>query len=297
MKNSKKETSTLPKNIQLTFITAAAIAFVVQMIYHISLLMRIYPNGLKLSQFTLMVTSYVLLPAILFAISFMIAGKSRLRFDRIFHATLLTVAGLSIHTVVSVLDRIFSQYTELYRSSLFINGGMIALPIVVTLVLFAGLLYVLRTRNKNSDKTNTLQRAVIVILGLAFIANAAFGISGLILRHIGSKDITNFITHPDFALTTVLPLAFFATAYLALQKLSTLNRLYASFIYAMIGVTVIYITTIIFHAGIWMLPLADTAAINTLDLQTIFASIASLAVYTFLIVTHNSAKKAVKKTK
>lgn len=297
MKNSKKETSTLPKNIQLTFITAAAIAFVVQMIYHVSLLLHVYPNGLKLSQFTLMATGYVLLPALLFAISFMIASKGRPHFDRLFHATLLTITGLSIHMVVSVIDRVFSQYTELYRSSLFINGGMIALPLIVTLVLFAGLLYLLRTRNKNTDKTRTLQRTVIVILGLAFIANAAFGISGLILRHIGSKDIANFITHPDFVLTTVLPLAFFATAYLALQKLTTLNRLYTSFVYAMIGVTVIFITTIIFHAGTWMLPPADTASISTLDLQTIFASIASLAVYTFLIVTHNRTKKAVKKTK
>lgn len=297
MKNSKKETSTLPKNIQLTFITAAAIAFVIQAIYHISLLMRVYPNGLRLSQFTLMATSYVLLPALLFGIGFMIAGKSRPRFDRVFHVTLLTIAGLGINTIVSILDRVFSQHTDLYQSSLFINGGMIAMPLIVTLVLFAGLLYILRTRNKNINKTTILQRAVILILGLAFIANAAFGISGLVLRHIGSKDITNFITHPDFVLTTVLPLAFFATAYLALQKLSTLNRLYASFVYAVIGVMVIFITTIIFHAGIWMLPSADTASINTLDLETIFASITSLTVYTFLIVTHTRTKKAIKKTK
>lgn len=297
MQKTKKVQSVLPQNIQLTLITLAAITFVIQAIHHISLLIRVYPNGLRLSQFTFMIISYTLLPALLFAIGYMISGKGRLRFDRVYHATVLAIAGLGIHTIVTILDRVFSQYTDLYRSSLFINGGMIILPIIVTLVLFTGLLYALQTRNKNIDKASTLQRAIIVILGLAFIANALFNISSLVLRHIGSKDIMNFIAHPDFTLSAVLPLAFFATAYLALQKLNTVNRVYASFLYATIGVMVIFITTMIFSIGTWILSPADTASMYALNLPTIFASVISIAVYAFLIITHNRSKKISKKTK
>lgn len=298
MQKTKKVHSTVPKNIQLTLITLAATAFVVQVIHHTALLIRVYPDGPRLSNFTFIMIGYALLPALLFAAAFMTTSKTLPRFDRLFHATILAIAGLGIHMIVSVLDRLMSQLTDIYTSSLFINGGMIAMPIIVTLVLFASLLYALRSRNKNTDKTNALQRTIILILGLAFIANATFSISSLVLQHIGSKDITNFITHPDFVLPVVLPLAFFATAYLALQKLNTTTRLYTSFLYAVIGVMVISITTTIFYiGGTWILSPADSATMYALDLPTIFASIISIAVYTFLIVTHNQSKKTTKKAK
>lgn len=298
MQKTKKAQLGLPKNIQLTLITLAALAFVTQIIHHVGLLIRVYPDGFRMSQFTYMMISYALLPAVLFAIAYLISSKKLPRFDRIFRATLLAIAGLGIHTIVSSLDRVLSEHTELHRSSLFINGGMIALPIITTLVLFGGLLYVLRSQNKTIDKKNTLQRAIILILGLAFIAGAVLNISGLVLRHVGSKDITNFIAHPDFLLAIVLPLAFFATAYLALRKLNSINRLYTSFLYAIVGVLVIFITTIIFYiGGTWILSPADSAALYTIDLPTIFASIVSIAVYTFLIITHNQPEKATKKSK
>lgn len=298
MQKTKKAQPALPKNLQLTLITLATLAFVTQIIHHTSLLIRVYPDGLRLSQFTFMMVSYALLPAVLFAIAFIVTDKTSSRFDRLFRATLLAIAGLGIHTIVSVIDRVLSQHTSLYTDSLFINGGMIAMPIIVTLVLFAGVLYALRVRNKKVNKTNTLQRAIILILGLAFIAEATFSVSSLILRHIGSKDITNFITHPDFLLSTVLPLAFLATAYLALQKLSVLNRLYTSSLYAVTGVMVIFITTIIFYVGgTWVLSPADHTSMYALGLPTIFAGIISIAIYSFLIITHNQSTKPSRKIK
>lgn len=297
MQKTKKVQSVLPKNIQLTLITLASIAFVAQAISTISLLIRVYPQGVRFSQFTFMILSYLLLPVLLFGVAYFKSRKDTPRFDRVFHALLLTIAGLGINAVVTVLERLVSQHTTLYQNSLFINGGMIALPLVVTLVLFAGLLYLLRNRAKNADNSNLLQHAIIIILSLAFVADALFNMTSLVMQHIGSKNIMNFLTHPQLILPVVLPLAFFATAYLALQKLTVIHRLYTALLYAVVGVIVIYITQTVFYTYTGILSPTEVASIYALDLQTIFAATVSVTVYTFLIITHNRGKKIAKKTK
>jgi hypothetical protein len=297
MQKTKKVQSVLPKNIQLTLITLASIALVLLTISTIAVLIRVYPHGILFSQFTFMIVSYLLLPVLLFGIAYLKSRAVAPRFDRVFYALLLTIAGIGINTIVTVLERLVSQHTTLYQSSLFINGGMIALPLVVTLVLFAGLLYLLRNHKKNTDSSDVLQQAIIVILSLAFVADALFNVTSLVMQHIGSKNIMNLLTHPQLILPVVLPLAFFATAYLALQKLTTMRRLYTAFVYAVVGAIVIFITRTLFDIYAGILSPAEVASIYALDLQTIFAATVSVTVYTFLIITHNRGKKITKKAK
>jgi hypothetical protein len=297
MKNTKKATGILPKNIQLTFITLSAIAVVIQAIFYIGLLARIYPNGLRLSQFSILAFTAIVLPVILFATAYYFSKKSASRFDRVFHAALLAVIGLAIQRIVYIVDRVLAQHTDLYTSDLFVNGGMIALPIITTIALYAGLLYTLRLRSKKSDGIRSLQLATVSLAALVFTADMVLNISDLVARHIGSRNAMNFITHPDLILPIVLPFAFFAVAYLTIQKTSTLNRLFTSTLYALVGVMTIYITMTLFSVGTWMLSTRDTVSIYALDLPTIVAAFLSLTVYTFLIVTHNRSKKTTKKSK
>jgi hypothetical protein len=297
MKNTKKATGIPPKNIQLTFITLSAIAVVIQVIFYIGLLARIYPNGLRLSQFSFMAFSSMMLPVILFAVAYYFSKRSASRFDRVFHAALLAVIGLAILRIIYIFDRVLAQHTDLYTSDLFVNGGMLALPIIATLALYTGLLYVLRIRDKKSDGIRSLQLATVSLAALVLIADTILNISDLVVRHIGSKNAMNFITHPDLILPIVLPFAFFAVAYLTIQKTNTLNRLFISTIYAIVGVMTIYITITLFNIGTWMLSTRDTVSVYALDLPTIIAAFLSLTVYTFLLVTHNRAKKTTKKSK
>lgn len=297
MQKTKKASIALPKNIQLTFITAATIAFVINAIYWIGLLIRVYPNGMRLSQFSIMAIGQILLPAILFAISFLAYKKSTTRFDHIFNSTILTLIGLGIHHLVAIIERLLSRYQDI-SSSLISMTWAPAVSMVIALCLFAAVLLVLCPRNKNANHVRRLQLVALFVITLAFLADAAFNLSGLVSQHIGNNNGIKLLTHPLLITPVILPIAFFVTAYLALQKLGgRLNHLFTAAVYALVGAMTIWITAMVFHIGVWSLPASDFASIHSLGLQTIFATAASLTVYTFLIVTHNRSKKAAKKSK
>jgi hypothetical protein len=297
MKNIKKATITLPKNIQLTFITAAAIAFVINAIYWIGLLLRVYPHGMRLSQFSIMAFSEVLLPAILFFAAYFVVKKGVPRFERIFNAVLLAIAGLALHIIVTIIERMLTEYQNIY-TGVFAITWMPAVSFIVTLVAYGGLLYALYPRNKKTNDARVLQLVVLFLIIAAFIADASFNISSLILQNTDNKSITGLLTNPLLITPVVFPNAFFATAYFMITKLGgRLNRLFTATIYTLVGFMVILITTMLFNIGVWSLPLGDTAAIHALDLQTIFAASTSFIVYTFLIISHNQLKKNPKKSK
>lgn len=297
MQKKKKTPTSLPKNIQLTFITAAAVAFVINAIYWISMLIRVYPNGMRLSQFSILAFGQILLPAVLFVLGFVTYKKSITRFDHIVNAVLLTFVGLGIYLLTSTVEGLLSRYQNI-SSSLVSMTWAPAVSMIITLCLFGALLLVLYPRNKKVNHARRLQLIALAVIALAFLVGAAFNFSGLVSQHVGNNNILALLTHPLLITPVVLPIAFFLTAYFALEKSAgRLNQLFTAAMYALVGAMVIWITAMVFQIGAWTLPPNDFASLHKLGLPTIFATVISLAVYTFLIVTHNRSKKTTKRTK
>ncbi|MDB5187041.1 MAG: hypothetical protein JWM07_513 [Candidatus Saccharibacteria bacterium] len=295
MKNNKKSTSTLPKNIQLTFVTAAAIALVMNAIYYIGLLLRVYPQGMRLSQFSVMAITLIVLPALLFVIAYVVYKKGSSQLERFFNATLLATVGLAIHTIILIIERLLTQHYDIY------TGMPVGtwIPLVSVSIAVASYLVILLTLSSpKKNPTRCLQLTAVALVVVAFIANAIFNISSLVLQHVDSDNVTNLLTNPLLITPVVLPIAFFATAYLTASKANgRLSRLFTAVVYTLVGTLAIWITTVFFNLGIWTLSIGDAASVHALDLPTIFTAFLSLAVYTFLIVTHNrtTKKKATKK--
>lgn len=293
MQKNKKAQSLLPRNIQLTLISTAAIAFAVQAIYMIGILARVYPQGMRLSPFSVMAICSILMPAVLFGIAFVVFRKNLPRLERLFNAAVLTLTGMAIFTSVMILQRVITQQVHTPYGSEMMATWSPAFPFIISLALFAGLLMLLQ----RTTAIRALQVATIVLVSVAFLSEAIFSVTALVLQHVGTKNIMNFLTHPMLITPVVLPLAFFATSYFALNKETKLNRLFGAVIYSLVGALVVFITLTFFYISTWTLSLGDTASVYALDLQTIFASIISIAVFTFLIITHNRSKQSPKKKK
>jgi hypothetical protein len=297
MQKTKKAYTALPKNIQLTFITAASIAFVVNALYWISLLIRVYPHGMRVSQFSIMAVGQIILPAMLFAISFIVYKKSVTRFDHLFNATVWTMIGLGLYHVVSVTEGLLLREQNIY-SNIFGITWTPAISMLISLALFGGILFLLSRRNKKVNHAQRLQLSALIVIALAFVTDASFNLWGLISQHVGSKNILNLLTHQQLIVPIVLPIAFFLVAYFLVPKAGDrLNRLFTSAIYALIGVMAVTIAMIIYYIGMWALPMSDFASLHALGLQTVFATVIGLAVYTFLIITHNRSKKTLKRAR
>jgi hypothetical protein len=271
MNKNKQSTDYLPKNIQITLIGAVAGAFVVDTLHSILLLIRIYPHGIRPSQFTLMIFSTILLPLILFAAGYLFSKKSPSRFDRLFAATILTVIGYFIFRMVLVADRALALHTSLYQSVPILSEGMIVVPCIVALLLYAGLLYTLRRHKRHTHGMHTLQRIMIPLALLAFVVEAIFSINELVGRHIGSKNIMNLLTHQDLITTTLLPIIFFAIAYLVVRNTNHLTRLFVVILYATIGI-IINQTILI---------------ASNYSLQTFYITAASVGLYILVIISLN----------
>jgi hypothetical protein len=297
MRKTKKLLSALPKNVQLTFITAAGITLVINTLYWISMLIRVYPSGMRLSQFSIMAIGQIIMPALLFAVSFYVYKKSTTRFDHIFNATILTVVGISIYHLVSSAEWQLSRYQDISSSLVNMTWAPLV-SMVVAFCLFAALLLVISRRNNKVDHIKRLQIVTLAFVGLAFVVGTIFNLYALGSQYISRGDVINLLTHPQLVTPVILPLAFFIVAYLAIPKIhGRLARFYTAAIYALIGAMIIWITTTVFNLGAWALSANDFAALHALGLPTISATIISLAVYTFLIITHNRTSKAAKKTK
>lgn len=297
MKKTKKALTVLPKNIQLTFITAAAVAFVINAIYWISMLIRVYPNGMRLSQFSILAFGQILLPAVLFAVSFVAYKKSTTRFDHVFNSVLLTFVGLGVYILTATVEGLLSRYQNI-SSSLVSMTWAPAVSMIVALCLFGAILLVLCRRNKKANHARRLQLTALTVIAVAFLVGTLFNMSGLVSQLVGNNNIVNLLTHPLLMTPIILPVAFFLTAYFTLEKIGgRLNRMFTAAIYALVGAMAIWITTMVFQIGAWTLPAGDFASLHALNLPTIFATVISLAVYTFLIVTHNRSKNATKKSK
>ena len=298
MPKIQKNSGALPKNIQLTFITVAAIAFVVNAVYWCALLMRVYPNGMRLSQFSVMAIGLIVLPAILLGISLLKYKRTTPLFERVFNAALLTFVGLGIHQVVSVIERLLSRYQDISSSLLNMTWSP-AITMLVSICLFVGLILVVNSRKKqNPNSLRYLFIATLFFVTIAFVVNAVFNFGGLVAQHMDSNNIARLLTHPMLLTPLVLPIAFFATAYLATSKVSgRMHRLFTALIYAMIGSMIILITTMLFNFGVHSLAISKYTSVRWLDVEIIFTTLVSLGVYTFLIVTHTKTKKISKKTK
>lgn len=271
MNKNKQSTDTLPKNIQITFIATVAGAFVVNTIYGILLLMRIYPHGLRPSQFTFIMFTSMLLPVVLFACAYLIAKRRLPRFAHLFYAAVVTVIGYFLFRLVSVADRALSLHSSIYQSEPFLNGGMIALPLVVTLLLYAGLLYSFWRRNQYTGDTPQLQRTMISVGVLTYAVDAVYSLSDLVSRHIGSKNIMNLLTHQDFLTTVVIPVVCFVIAYSVVRNANRLNRLFTAMLYATTGVIVTLIIQLL----------------SNYSLPAFYMAAASFSFYILLVMAHN----------
>jgi hypothetical protein len=281
MNKNKQSTDYLPKNIQITLISVLAAAFAINTIYSILLLVRVYADGLRPSQFTFMTFSFLLLPVVLFTTGYLVANKGLSRLSRLAYAAALTITGYFLHSLVSVADRVLALHTTLYQNAPFLNGGMIALPIVVTLFLYVGLLLILHRQNTSADKMKLLQYVIIPLAFLAFAVNSIFSIGELIMRHIGSKNMMNLLVHPDLIISTVLPLIYFVIAYIITRGVSGLSRLYTAIIYTTAGAlaTMIILT------------------VSNYSLRTLYVVLTSLTIYVLLILLNNWTRVFGKKRK
>lgn len=271
MNKNKQSTDYLPKNIQITLISALTAAFAINTIYSILLLVRVYTDRLQPSQFTFMTFSFLLLPVVLFATGHLVTSKGLSRLSRLAYAAALTITGYFLFSLVSVADRVLALHTTLYQNAPFLNGGMIALPIIVTLFLYAGLLLILHQQNKSADKIKLLQCVMIPLAFLAFAVNAIFSIGELIMRHIGSKNIMNLLVHPDLVISAVLPIVFFVIAYIVTRSANRLSRLFTAIIYTTAGAlaTMIILT------------------VSNYSLRTLYVVLTSLTIYVLLILVNN----------
>ena len=297
MQKTKKALSALPKNVQLTFITAASITLVINALYWISLMLRVYPSGMRFSHFSIMAVGQILMPIILLAASFFIYKKSTTRFDHLFNSILLALAGISIYQLVSTVEWQLSRYQNI-SSSLVNMAWAPAVSMAVAFCVFAALLLILSRRDNTVNHVRRLQITTLTLIGSAFIVGIVFNLYGLVSQYINRGDIVSLLIHPQLITPVILPVAFFLVAYLATPKISgRLSRLFTAAIYALIGAMIIWITTMIFSIGVWALSASDFAALHAIGLPTITATVISLAVYTFLIITHNRSTKATKKSK
>jgi hypothetical protein len=276
MKQTKKDILAIPKTIQATFFIIAAFAFLATIIHWTELLIQVYPNGMRLSQFSLLAFSEMLLPATLFTIVFAAYNTKAVRANRLFNASLLTTVGLGVLSIIGPIHFLYMHYFQVVG-----NHFTPIIPAVITLGLYVIFIYVLRRANS----ARILQVSVITIVALAFIIQATFGLGDLFIRHIGSKNIMNFLTHPTFIFNTMLPVIFFVAVYLKSGTLTKINRAFTSIVYTLIGIMAMNAATMIFMTS---LRLASPAQDNFLSvhisgLQTLVAVVASLSIYGFLM--------------
>jgi hypothetical protein len=291
MKHTKKDLTSLPKNIQLTLITTTAIAFVVNAITFSWLLFRVYPHGIRLSQFSIMAVGQILLPVLLFSLAFFLVKHEGGRFNRVFTTTVTTITGLAIYTIIVTVEILLSRFHDIYSGILPVEWIALA-AYAVTIAFYLSLLLFIRLRSESQHK-KTVTLALLVV---AFLATAMSNVYNLTLQRLDGQLVINLFTNPLIITPVILPIAFFMTAYLMVFHKSRLARSYIAAIYTLIGIFVITITTMLFNYAIWLQVVEDAASAYP-HLQTTVVAVVSLAVYSFLIITHNSAKKAVTKLK
>lgn len=295
MTKTQKPALIAPKNIQLTLITTATITLVMNTIFWIHMLVSVYPHGMRISQFSVMALGLILMPVVFFALAFFVYSKNLPRLDEVFKATLLTLAGLGIHAAVSIIERLASRYQDLSTSLGSMTWSPI-IPMLVSLCLFIGLLAVVRSRDVKAEHTLRLEVAVVSFVVLAFLIDALFNVGGLVSQHIGRNNIWNLLTHPMLIVPVVLPLAFFATAYLTTPKNTRrLAKLFITLLYTLVGVMTAWTASMLFTFGLRTLSLNQYASAHINDLQTTFIVVVSLAVFAFLLITHNTTKRRAKR--
>jgi hypothetical protein len=284
MKQTKKDILAIPKTIQATFFIIAVFAFLATVINWTGLLIQVYPNGMRLSQFSLLAFSEMLLPVVLFAVAFAAYDTKALRTNRLFTSSLLTTAGLGVLSIIGPIHFLYMHYFQVVG-----NHFSPIIPAVMTLGVYVIFIYVLRRANS----ARILQVSVIAIIALAFIIQAIFGLGDLFIRHIGSKNIMNFLTHPTFILSIILPVIFLVATYLKNSKLTKINRVFLSVIYALITIIAMNAVMMLFTTGLRLTSPAQDSflSVHISGLQTLVAVLASLSIYGFLMIRQARTKK------
>ena len=294
MKKTKKSAFVLPKTIQLTFISVAIAAYIIESIHWINILSRTYPNGLRLSQFSVMAIGTLLLPIILFATSFLAYKKNINKFDTLFNATLMTVIGLAIYVLVFTAEWKLLQNPNI----IFESPWRPAISMIVAFALFIGLQLLIVKSSKRTSITKKIQMTTICIMGIVFIINTITNLWDLVSRHVGSIDIMNFFTHQQFVIAIILPLIFLVAAYFILPKTaSKTNRLFTAVVYALTGVLTMNATIIATYLVLTLLPPSRSTALHIIEFQTIAAAILGVTIFSILLLTPAQSKVRLKKSR
>jgi hypothetical protein len=282
-----KHVSPLPKNLQLTFIMTAAIAFVVNAIYWILLLVRVYPHGMRISQFSIWAIGMIIFPALVFGVAYLMTKKEHSRLEDVFNASLLALTGLLVQTCVILADQFIISPRLSATSGLFANLHMLV-PSLITLVLFIGFILLVKRGIKNTNKARLMRQSVAIVAVVSLVATATANVHYAFSQFATSYNVLDLLVHPAAITSPILPIIFFAIAYYTIQtNKQPLDRLFTATIYSLIGVMIAATTTLVYTIGIWTLAVFKAYPAESLfDIQTAFVVCVSLLFYAHLIITH-----------
>lgn len=277
----------LPRITQKTFVISALLAYVSNVLFWTTMWASVYPNGGRLSQFSVLAVGEVMMPILFFSIAYLINAHEPTRLSRVFKASMLAGMGLLIQVYIGVMyywyildvNYGYNEFTSSYWFMIVMAS--------VALVCFALLAIFTRTRLRVAH-TQLFQIAFLLLAGGVYIITASMRLTETVDLLLKTRDASTLLQHPHMLQQVVLPLIVFGVAYYVLRRVSSkFNHVYIAAVYAFIGVIV---SNAIYSISVFSARLGASSALQNIDHFAI-APWMALLFSLGLIVWHRRYKK------
>ncbi|HET8884064.1 MAG TPA: hypothetical protein VFM68_01180 [Candidatus Saccharimonadales bacterium] len=290
MPKTKNNLPILSEKVQFTFLSVSLIVYVITATYWISLLVRVYPNGMRFSEFSVAAMSEIIFPIILFAIAYLTINKSISRLNRLFKASLFAFMGFLVLIWAALLSRWIMSSSTLFSE--WPAHWNVIIPLLVTLIVYIGFVIWPNRPTGQVAIDRRLQVVFLAIASVSFVLTAILGTKHTIGQYLGDQDIINLLTDSRVVVAAILPAIFFAIAYRMISTGKNLaNRLFATGIYTITGIMIAHAIALLCTLSIWYLSVGDSYPELLFTIQTAVVTWISLLVYGAIIVCHGRAKK------
>lgn len=216
MPKTKNETDLVPRSLQQAFLWIAAASFILNAIDRIIILSRVYSQrDFRLSQFSVMTLSDILLPILFFGTAYIFVRASTSRTGHLFMSALLAAAGVMLHRLFTLLDWAWISALTPAANQLDLAWRAVALAAISLAAYAALILFIMFQKNRLKAARSVLlvfagaALTSYVITALTALAKPEYGGGAL----IASLPIT--LTH---FVQIALPVAFAGIAYFGLSK-------------------------------------------------------------------------------
>lgn len=287
MRKESTITDLVPQNIQAPLLFTTIVAYIAIALNVALLLVRAYPNGMRLSEFSIMAVATILMPLIFAMFTFWVFRMKKL-FSRENLSVLSLVATLGIITQTALVGAYYFTASIIpltVPSEMSHNLISLAVFALAPVLLFSGYLYYVARHLKSIGDIRSIQVTNIAIIALGFVAAVVPRVAYAINQYQFSGSLINVIVGSGAIETIILPAIFFATAwYLLRLKMGRLERLYNSALYTLVG-TLIAIS-LINLTSVGLSALSGNGVMiphQVFNFQPFFIAAVSLVIYVLIV--------------